>query len=73
MIKDLQLNYVSSLTQDTVLDMKEWLHPATVSKFINQCLMHVLELKRKERRGTGTLLKEMIKRQLFTSKDILDG
>ena len=56
-----------------MLDMKEWLHPTTVSKFINQCLMHVLELKRKERRGTGTLLKEMIKRKLFTSNDILDG
>jgi len=65
--------FLNECIEDTVLDMKEWLHSSTVSKFINQCLTYVLEQKRKERRGTGTLLKEMIKRKLFTSNDILDG
>ena len=61
------------LFQDAVLDMKEWLHPSTVARFINQCLLHVLEHNKKERRATGTLLKEMVKRKLFNSSDILHG
>jgi len=35
--------------------------------------MHVLERKRKERRGTGSLLKEMVKRKLFTTHQLLKG
>ena len=53
--------------------MKEWLHASTVARFINQCLLYVLERNRKERRATGTLLKEMVKRKLFNSSDILHG
>ena len=53
--------------------MKEWLHPSTVARFINQCLLYVLENNKKERRATGTLLKEMVKRKLFHSSDILEG
>jgi translation initiation factor 4G len=53
--------------------MKEWLHPSTIARFINQCLLHVLEHNKKERRATGTLLKEMVKRKLFNSSDIMEG
>ncbi len=35
--------------------------------------MHVLEWKRKERKSTGTLLKEMVKRKLFTTHQLLKG
>ncbi len=35
--------------------------------------MHVLERNRKERKSTGTLLKEMVKRKLFTTPQILKG
>lgn len=59
--------------QDSVLDLKEFLHPTTVPKFINMCLLHVLEHNQKERRCTGTLMKEMVKRKLFTSDHILAG
>ena len=60
-------------SQDTVLDMKEWLHPSTVDRFINECLIHVLEHNRVERRSTGTLFKEMVKRNMFSSSDIMKG
>jgi translation initiation factor 4G len=53
--------------------MKEWLHPSTIARFINQCLLHVLEHNKKERRATGILLKEMVKRKLFNSSDIMEG
>ena len=65
--------WIVFLFQDAVLDMKEWLHASTVARFINQCLLYVLERNRKERRATGTLLKEMVKRKLFNSSDILHG
>nr|CAH0113663.1 unnamed protein product [Daphnia galeata] len=65
--------FTNKKIEDAVLDMKEWLHPSTVARFINQCLLHVLEHNKKERRATGTLLKEMVKRKLFHSSDILDG
>lgn len=65
--------FTNEKIEDAVLDMREWLHPSTVAKFINQCLLHVLEHNKKERRATGTLLKEMVKRKLFTSYDIVDG
>ena len=35
--------------------------------------MHVLERNRNERKGTGTLLKEMVKRKLFTTSQVLKG
>ena len=35
--------------------------------------MHVLERNRKERIGTGTLLKEMLKRKFFTNNQVLKG
>lgn len=35
--------------------------------------MHVLEHNKKERRETGILLKEMVKRKYFTTPDVLDG
>lgn len=59
--------------QDIVLDMKEWLNPNFVAKYINQCVMHVLESKSKERKQTGVVLKELIKKKLILSKDILEG
>nr|CAH0113662.1 unnamed protein product [Daphnia galeata] len=65
--------FTNEKIEDAVLDMKEWLHPSTVARFINQCLLHVLEHNKKERRATGTLLKEMVKRKLFDSSDILEG
>nr|CAH0099124.1 unnamed protein product [Daphnia galeata] len=65
--------FMNEKMEDAVLDMKEWLHPSTVARFINQCLLHVLEHNKKERRATGTLLKEMVKRKLFNSSDILQG
>nr|CAH0099116.1 unnamed protein product [Daphnia galeata] len=65
--------FMNEKMEDAVLDMKEWLHPSTVARFINQCLLHVLEHNKKERRATGTLLKEMVKRKLFSSSDILEG
>ena len=61
------------LFQDFVLEMKEWLHLSNVARFINRCLLYVLEHNKKERRATGTLLKEMVKRKLFQSSDILEG
>ena len=53
--------------------MKEGLHPSTVSRFINHCLLYVLEQNKKKRRAIGTLLKEMVRRKLFDSSDILEG
>lgn len=35
--------------------------------------MHVLEHNRKERKSTGALLKEMVKRKLFTAQQVLKG
>lgn len=55
------------------MDMKDWLNPNHVAKFINQCIMHVLESKSKERKQTGVVLKELIKKKLVSSKDILEG
>ncbi|XP_046441878.1 eukaryotic translation initiation factor 4 gamma 1-like isoform X2 [Daphnia pulex] len=65
--------FTNEKIEDAVLDMKEWLHPSTIARFINQCLLHVLEHNKKERRATGTLLKEMVKRKLFNSSDIMEG
>ena len=53
--------------------MKEGLHPSTVSRFINHCLLYVLDKSKKKRRAIGTLLKEMVRRKLFDSSDILEG
>lgn len=64
--------YYNSL-QDAVLGVKEWLHPSTVARFINQCLLHVNELGREERRATSTLFKEMVKRNLFNTSDLKEG
>lgn len=44
-----------------------------VSSFINECLMHVLERDCKERKSIGMLLKEMIKRNLFSTTQVLEG
>ncbi|XP_046457222.1 eukaryotic translation initiation factor 4 gamma 3-like isoform X2 [Daphnia pulex] len=59
--------------EDAILAMKEWLHPSTIARFINQCLLHVLEHNKQVRRATGALLKEMVKRQLFNSSDLMEG
>ncbi|EFX79526.1 hypothetical protein DAPPUDRAFT_225020 [Daphnia pulex] len=59
--------------EDAVLAMKEWLHPSTIARFINQCLLHVLERSKQERRATGALLKEMVKRKLINSSDLMEG
>lgn len=65
--------FANESLENAVLDLKEWLHPSTVEQFINQCVMFVLEHNRTERRSTGTLFKEMIKRRLFNSNDIANG
>ena len=53
--------------------MKEWLHISIVTRFINQCLLYVLQRNRTERRAMGTLFKEMVKRKLFSASDIMEG
>lgn len=65
--------FINENLEDIVLDMKEWLNPNFVAKYINQCVMHVLESKSKERKQTGVVLKELIKKKLILSKDILEG
>jgi hypothetical protein len=59
--------------KDVVLDLKESLHSSNVSKFVNFCLMHVLEHDQVQRKGTGTIFKEMVKRRFFSADDILEG
>ncbi|XP_046645694.1 eukaryotic translation initiation factor 4 gamma 3-like isoform X2 [Daphnia pulicaria] len=65
--------FTNEKIEDAVFNMKEWLHPSTIARFINQCLLHVLKHNKQERRATGALLKEMVKRKLFNSSDLVEG
>jgi hypothetical protein len=53
--------------------MKNWLHEKTIAEFIYQCLLIVYELGREERRATSSLIKEMVKRNLFNPSDVKEG
>ncbi len=55
------------------MDLKVWLHPDTVPKFIYECMMQALVFNKKERRAVGLLIREMLMRKHFAIYQVRSG
>jgi len=65
--------FLNEKLEDVVIDVKESLHSSNVAKFINFCLLHVLENDRVQRKATGAIFKELLKRRFIRSDDMQEG